>query len=59
LECYKPGASYPVRCIVSGKSHSFRATGTYWVNKPDPMDLFMTAEVSEHLLVQQFPEVRK
>lgn len=44
LEEFRAGASYPLRCTVNGKSRCFRENGTYWVNKPDPMDLFM-AEV--------------
>ncbi len=44
LETFKHGASYPLRCAVGGKSHCFTARGTYWVNKIDPLDLFMSTE---------------
>jgi hypothetical protein len=44
LEAFKANASYPVRCIVDGKSHSFTLRGTLWAAQPDPLDLFMAEE---------------
>jgi hypothetical protein len=43
---YNPNASYPVRCLVDGRSYCFKPSGTYWVNRPDPLDLFISVEAT-------------
>lgn len=30
--------------VIAGKERSFTVFGTYWINRPDPFDLFMAAQ---------------
>lgn len=36
--------AYPVLATIAGKERSFTVFGTYWINRPDPFDLFMAAQ---------------
>lgn len=40
--------NYPIRAVVDGKERCFTIAGTYWIGRPDPIDLFLAVRRPLH-----------